>query len=688
MAARPRSSIWLYYTENAQTPELADCNLCHAQIRRAVPGAPKKDYQTSSLWGHLKACHKSEHEIATEKRAEAGEKRKRLSEEAAARAQMYVMPTASKQPTLKELGENRLKYPPNHEAQQEGELLMGYWLCDALKPYTTVENEAFIKMVQHLNKRFTVPSEKVVRTSIIPQIGAKLQYSIKDSLNKDVTGIMYSLTTDMWTSGAYDGYISYTVHYITIDWKRKMVVLRCMPYSTKHTGESISVVLKNITQDWGLRSSIHVVVRDNASNVSLGVRMANLDSLGCYTHILHLINTHVINSQSGVKLMRTRLRNLVKKLKTKNGKCLFQKYQDQAGVPKNAMILSCETRWKSEYLMFERAEQQKQAIKLAEDDEDLNLPVTAKLTPNDWSLIPKVISLLKPLYHATLAAESDSSCVSDIIPLTKRIKIEIQRVTETGIGTLKSHIISEIGRYLDGNDGRRNKFPDIELHKVTAVATFLDPRYKVAGFKDKDKAQRANRIVLQELKGGNSTDTDVQDVTLTSENVNQDTVWEDVLMDPYDSRSDASQDEAEEEPCPHEKELQTYLKMPRVSVKSDPLEFWKKNERQLPGLAKLARRYLSAPASSSASEREFKVSKNIVSSRIRLLPMQVENLLFIKYNLRAMSYSTNLPKVPEGFVLPNRKTYELTVDEEGHDSEDEANDLYDDVVPDSENEDG
>ena len=123
---------------------------------------------------------------------------------------------------------------------------------------------------------------------------------------------------------------------------------------------------------------IQCVVRDNASNISSGVRLTNFDdSIGCFYHAIHLIVTHAIYSQSDVKLMRTCLINLVKKLQTDRGKNLFNVYQQQAGVPQNFMYLSGETRWKSEYVKLERAEQQKEAIKLAEDDEELDLRMTA-----------------------------------------------------------------------------------------------------------------------------------------------------------------------------------------------------------------------------------------------------------------------------------------------------------------------
>ena len=60
-------------------------------------------------------------------------------------------------------------------------------------------------------------------------------------------------------------------------------------------------------------------------------------------------------------------------------KAIFTKYQKQAGVPMNSMVLDCETRWGSVYTMLERALQQKQAIKLAEDDPDLNIVAESKV---------------------------------------------------------------------------------------------------------------------------------------------------------------------------------------------------------------------------------------------------------------------------------------------------------------------
>ena len=329
--------------------------------------------------------------------------------------------------------------------------------------------------------------------------------------------------------------------------------------------------------------------------------------------------------------------------------------------------------------------QQKPAIKLAEDDESLQLQTQAKLTPNDWDLLPKVIKLLKPIYEATLAAEKETSCISDIIPLAKKMKIQVERVTESGIGTMKSESLKQFARYLDGNDTRANKFPDIELYKLTACATMLDPHYKMAAFKNKDNARRAKRILLSLMESNPVEPVVEHEVVDLSVSQEAKTIWDDVLGSQDD---DSSQDEtvvvndnqaALPNPDPNKEELSQYLKIPRVGINSDPLMFWKDHSDTFPKLAKLACRYLGPPASSCASEREFKVSKQLVDRRLRLRPKNVEKLLFLKYNLRAIGFSRKLPEVPEDFRLPNSNVYELEEDEDKVNSDEESASLYSDT---------
>ena len=53
-----------------------------------------------------------------------------------------------------------------------------------------------------------------------------------------------------------------------------------------------------------------------------------------------------------------------------------------------------------------------------------------------------------------------------------------------------------------------------------------------------------------------------------------------------------------------------------------------------------------------------------------MLPKNVETLLFLKYNLRATAYKTDLPNPPADFIAPNSKCY----DDDDYDGEDFKND--------------
>jgi len=64
-----------------------------------------------------------------------------------------------------------------------------------------------------------------------------------------------------------------------------------------------------------------------------------------------------------------------------------------------------------------------------------------------------------------------------------------------------------------------------------------------------------------------------------------------------------------------------------------PLEFWKKWQNHLPGLAKIAKKYLGVQASSAACERMFSTAGYIFSlQRRRMSVLLFTTLVFLKLN--------------------------------------------------------
>lgn len=104
-------------------------------------------------------------------------------------------------------------------------------------------------------------------------------------------------------------------------------------------------------------------------------------------------------------------------------------------------------------------------------------------------------------------------------------------------------------------------------------------------------------------------------------------------------------------------EVTRYMKEKLSPQIVDPLEFWQRNHKLYPNLSKLVRVYLCPPPSTVASERAFKVEKNVVGdNRVRLRPDNLEMNLFLKYNLRALNYDLNNLESPPADFRPLNTT--------------------------------
>ena len=80
-------------------------------------------------------------------------------------------------------------------------------------------------------------------------------------------------------------------------------------------------------------------------------------------------------------------------------------------------------------------------------------------------------------------------------------------------------------------------------------------------------------------------------------------------------------------------EVTEYLAEKVTNITDNPLAWWKQNEEKFPLSARLAKKYLSLPASSAPSERIFSKMHAVVDKRRASLdPDRVERIVFIKEN--------------------------------------------------------
>ena len=190
------------------------------------------------------------------------------------------------------------------------------------------------------------------------------------------------------------------------------------------------------------------------------------------------------------------------------------------------------------------------------------------------------------------------------------------------------------------NDLRpRYSAPDISM--LLDKCTFLDPSFHTSHLDDSEgtKVRIADEalVILMNIDASASSDSTPSATDCESSNTG--------CQPPSKKRKglgailskifDDSQNEAPLRPRQRvEVEISRYLELPVVEMDSDPLQWWKHEQKRLPVLAVLAKKYLCICGTSVPSKRMFSKSGFIVDAfRSRLLPEKVNMLTFLAKNL-------------------------------------------------------
>ena len=279
--------------------------------------------------------------------------------------------------------------------------------------------------------------------------------------------------------------------------------------------------------------------------------------------------------------------------------------------------------------------QVKSAVMRAETELDKTY---VSLTQNDWATMEKIKLFLKPFAELTTKASSEHACISQVIPFVKVLLFKLDRLPSRGVCRLKQELIAETKRYFRGRDSR-DHFPDIETDDLFSQATLLDPRFKKNGFSSTSSADEAFETLVKYAEEIvlNQSSSSVTQVLVDPAPADDDD-WAQCLGSQH-SENDDDPEISIRDPTVCRREAESYIAEKVISRTDSPFTYWAVNRKKFPRLATLARRFLSAPMGSVASEREFKIAKRVTTNRGTLKPGNVEKLLFMKYNLRLMNYN-------------------------------------------------
>jgi hypothetical protein len=471
MSAGHRSPVWKHFVINTVDNSRVTCLICNKSLSRG--GKVASSFTTSNMRLHLQRHHPTE--LAALTAVETPPKEGKIKPSSAT--------PQLKQPTMTAMFDRGKAWAFDDPRSMRIHRLVGELIAVDDQPFNVVNNEAFRRLISALEPRYSLPSDSYLRKTLIPDMYTMIRSKVAELIRP--AGFV-SFTTDAWTTAqSLDSLMSLTAHWIDNTWERRSAILNASHVHGSHTAANIASIMTSMLVNWKLEDRVHVVLRDNAKNVTKGMAEAGVDSLGCFAHTLQLCVKRGLESQravdDAVAICRKIAGHFSHSTLAKEKLAAIQ--TSLPDFPQHSMAQDVTTRWSSTYYMVERIIEQKKALVTYSADNDI-----PTLSMNQWNLLEKTVTVLAPIEFTTRKVSADESSAADVIAMVVGLTMALKNVKDdSGVQTMKGEILADIA----------TRFADVKRNKLYAVATLVDPRYRGKLF-DSDSLRLAQDWLIEE----------------------------------------------------------------------------------------------------------------------------------------------------------------------------------------------
>ena len=164
------------------------------------------------------------------------------------------------------------------------------------------------------------------------------------------------------------------------------------------------------------------------------------------------------------------------------------------------------------------------------------------------------------------------------------------------------------------------------LHSIPIMCSSVDPRYSSLNFSSTEQrgivCDNAVEFVESLLEQGETTRNDTEEPQ--SKRPKRKSAMQFLLT------NNIEDDQEDENPRTVRDEIEKFMEQRDLHPDSDPLFWWKENNKQFPKLALCARKLLCIQVTSVPAERVFSVAGSIVTKKRAILnPENVDMLIFL-----------------------------------------------------------
>ncbi|XP_059208582.1 E3 SUMO-protein ligase ZBED1-like [Centropristis striata] len=519
-------------------------------------------------------------------------------------------------------------------------------LITDMRPLSMVEDKGFRNMISMFNPKYNLPS-RTHFTNLMEKKYEKIKEKLKISV-KEAESV--ALTADIWTSVATEAYLGVTCHFLGNDWEMKSLTLTTMPLEERHTAVNIAEWLEEATTKFEIPfDKVKAVVHDNGSNIVAAATILKEKhgwaSVRCAGHTLNLVVQNTLKNNKTVSSCVGAARCLVEHFKKSELACTkLKEKQQQMGAPKLMLIQDVSTRWNSTHHMLSRLHAQRWPVTAVLSDPTVNPRGKHRyldLKPEQWTLSEELIQILEPFEAATVFLSGEKYVTVSALPqLVQNLKksTDNSACETTAMKALKADMIQQI-------TDRWNYLLVFspEDPNTTLLAAALDPRFRKLKFLPAEEvfkvqstiqtmALRFQNEARQSNAQANEDSTSLMEDGPSPHAKGKDGSFLSILGSSSESNS-CDEEEDDQQSQEIQREILQYFGEHALSRKDNPLSWWKVNASRYPTLARLAKSFLSIPATSTPSERLFSAAGNIASKRRASLSAEhVDMLTFLHCN--------------------------------------------------------
>lgn len=523
------------------------------------------------------------------------------------------------------------------------------------QPFSIVEDEGFSAFVRLLDPDYSLPSKLSLKGRVSAQCDI-----VQETLLAEVDKADFiSLSSEVWTSVDGVPLVSVTGHLVTMSSQLQTFLLGISTLQEDHKDFNLEEARNQLVASLGLHSKVVALVTEREPCSSMATRLQKLGmlELPSLTGVLNQAILGAMEATAELQEIRVQARAIVKYFRSdpvaRDRLSVAQRQLN--GTHGQKLLLETENRWNSVYVMLECLFNQRQAVAAALSTLETDI---LPLGSSGYEVIHQCLSVLKPFHQANVELCSEKRVsASKVIPLVHMLTmiLEEQRQSMGFVRSSAATLSSQLQRAL------QTSFSTVETEPVLALATLLDPRFKVLGFGCQANAQEAVKLLTSECAAhiistatgthdsddnsdeaalsssrrvaANSPSTTATTVAVATSSSRSRVDGSEGLWERFDSVVGETQS-VQSSAADAAVEVQRYLSDAYLLRGDNPAGYWERHSKVYPHLFVLARKYLGVPACAVPCQRLQSKAGDIFKRKRSCLSMKtVEKILILNDGL-------------------------------------------------------